>query len=188
MPTSSYDFNDVTDGFLTFTGSNDPYPTIHVDETDVGDTIPFTAFQRQPVAVDGPEMGMQWSAFAATVFGPTGSMTLTFTYDVISNAPGQLITSFNSLYVIDVATLGTGMTAVQNVFDQQGNLIGTQTYTYGGPAPAEVVLLQGQTSISVTLTIVETVASDSFDAAIDMSLIQQTFGTTPAALLCTIGD
>ncbi len=68
MPTSSYNFNDVTDGILTFTGSNDPFATIHVEETDVGDTLPFTAFQRQPVAVAGPEMGMEWSAFAATVY------------------------------------------------------------------------------------------------------------------------
>ena len=188
MPASSYDFNNVTDGFLTFTGSNSPYATIHVDETDVGDTIPFTAFQRQPVAVAGPEMGMEWSAFAATVFGPNGSMTLTFSYDVVSGTPGQLITSFNSLYVVDVATLGVGMTAVEDVYDQQGNLIGTQTYTYGGPVPADVVFLQGQESISVVLTIVETVASDSFDATIDMSLIRQTFGTTSASQLCTIGD
>ena len=133
-------------------------------------------------------MGIEWSAFAATVYGPVGSMTLTFSYDVVSGAPGQLITSFNSLYVVDVATLGTGMTAIENVFDQQGNLIGTQTYTYGSPIPAAVTFLQGQESISVVLTIVETVVSDSFDSAIDMSFIRQTFGTTAADQLCTIGD
>ena len=115
-------------------------------------------------------------------------MTLTFTYDVVSGAPGQLITSFNSLYIVDVATPGTGMTAIENVYDQQGNLIGTQTYTYGSPIPAPVTFLQGQESISVVLTIVETVTSDTFDATIDMSLIRQTFGTTAADQLCTIGD
>ena len=181
-------FSDVTDGVLTFTGSNDPIANIYVSETDTGDTIPFVAFKRQPIAVDGPATGMQWSAFAATVFGPSGSMELNFVYDVVSNTPGQLITSFDTLYVVDVATLGTGMTAVQTVYDTQGNLIGTQTYVFGGPAPAPVQFVQGHMSVSVRLTIIETVESESPDSMIDMSLIQQTFGTTSTTQLCTIGD
>jgi len=183
MPTYTQSWSPVTDGILSFTN-------IELVEVDVGITVPFVDTASQPIALSGAENGMQWGGFGALTFGAGSSQTLTFDYDVTSSSGTDFISSIDSLYVIDLL-LGesANLIATANVYDLDGNLIGSQVYTHGGPAAPAVSFVQAQAAVHVTLTISSFIdVTDTTNSAIDLSVIQQSFGTTNVDQLCSIGD
>ena len=183
MPTYTQSWSPVTDGILSFTN-------IELVEVDVGITVPFVDTASQPIALSGAENGMQWGGFGALTFGAGSSQTLTFDYDVTSSSGTDFISSIDSLYVIDLL-LGesANLIATANVYDLDGNLIGSQVYTHGGPAAPAVSFVQAQSAVHVTLTISSFIdVTDTTNSAIDLSVIQQSFGTTNVDQLCSIGD
>ena len=183
MPTYTQSWSPVTDGILSFTN-------IELVEVDVGITVPFVDTASQPIALSGAENGMQWGGFGALTFGAGSSQTLTFDYDVTSSSGTDFISSIDSLYVIDLL-LGesANLVATANVYDLDGNLIGSQVYTHGGPAAPAVSFVQAQAAVHVTLTISSFIdVTDTTNSAIDLSVIQQSFGTTNVDQLCSIGD
>ena len=181
-------FNNVTDSSLLFTN-------IGVYEADLGNTAdPSTSFitsAPEPLGVPGSlTLGMQWTLFSARLSGANSQKTLDFSYDVTNTDANQLITSFNSLYNVDIFNgPGVSMTAVERVYDMDGNLLGSQTFVKGLANPAAVTFAQGHQQIRVTLSIIEAIdATGDATSVVDMSLIRQTFSSTPLNQLCTIGD
>jgi protocatechuate 3,4-dioxygenase beta subunit len=183
-------FNDVTDSSLLFTN-------IGVYEADIGNLAnaggasSFVISAPEPVGAPGSlTTGMQWTTFSSRVTGANSQKTLEFEYNATNTNSSQLITSFNSLYTVDLFSgPGVSVTAIERVYDTQGNLLGTQTYIKGQPNPAAVTLVQGQQQVRVTLSIIEAIdGTGDNTSAIDMSLIRQTFISTPVTQLCTIGD
>jgi protocatechuate 3,4-dioxygenase beta subunit len=173
-------YNDVTDDGLTFSN-------ITVTETNVGTTSPFIPQISDPSAIDGPEAGFYWAAFRALVYGPGSEQEISLSYTATADNPGEMIASFDSLYVVDLMIgLDIGLTAIEEVRDLNGSLLATQTYTLGGPFPGPVQLVQAQQAVNVTLTFTQT--TGAVGAFIDTSKIQQTFGVVSTDQLCSIGD
>ncbi len=183
MPTYTEFWSPVTDGILYFSN-------IGVVEVDTGSTLPFVDTAGQPIAVAGATTGIEWGGFSALVAGAGSSQVLTFDYDVTSLSGGDMISSIDSLYVVDLV-LGSGasLVATANVYNLTGDLIATQTFVNGGPASSGVAFTQAQAGVHVTLTISMSIAADdTTSSAIDLSAIRQSFGTTSVDQLCSIGD
>ena len=129
MPTYTQSWSPVTDGILTFTN-------ISVAEVTAGNVDSFVLTSSAPVAASGPDQGIQWNGFSTLTYGAESTQTLTFNYDVTSGSGTDLISSINSQYVIDLL-FGTNahLVATANVYDNLGNLIGSQYYSSDGVYP-----------------------------------------------------
>ena len=189
MPTSSMNFANLSVGNLLFTN-------ILVNETDIGTVTPFlTSAPFEVPYVDGfGQSGINFAAFNAGVTGRNSSETLVFTYNVGSNDPTKLIGSLSASYQIDLfsgpnAALNDTFTAVEQAFDSHGNLLASQTITASSANTAPIYFTQAQASITVKLTVTMAVGSGgNATSAVDISGIQQNFGTVDSSQLCSIGD
>lgn len=183
MPTYTEYWSPVTDGILSFTN-------IGVVEVDTGTVLSFVDTAGQPIAIAGSTMGIEWGGFSGLVAGAGSSQVLTFDYDVASLSGSDMITSIDSLYVVDLL-LGSSasLVATANVYNLSGDLIASQTYTHGGAPTSAVSFVQAQAGVHVTLTVTMSVAADdTTSSAIDLSVLRQSFGTTNVDQLCSIGD
>ena len=182
MPTYTQSWSPVTDGLLTFTN-------ISVNEVNVGSVEAFVATASQPTIASGTEHGIQWNGFSTLTYGAESSQTLTFNYDVTSASGTELISSINSQYVIDTL-FGTNahLVATANVYNLNGDLIGSQYYSSDGVYPPASTFIQAQQAVHVTVTISQFIDAGDTDSAISASVFRQTFGMTNADQLCSIGD
>ncbi len=183
--TSSKSYANVTNGDLTFSG-------ITVNETDVinGSSVlnSFTSNDVSPAPdTVGSEIGMSWSAFSMLV-GSDGSgvrQTVDLAYNV-STSGADYITAIDSIYAIDEQAGDGTFTAVENIYDSNNDLLGTQTFVSGAPAPAPTQLTTGVQNAHVTLQVTET--ANSSGSLISASILAQLFTETPATALAALGD
>ena len=186
--TSNKLFSNLVDGDLTFTN-------ISVDETDVfSDTsgvTSFTANSGNPADyLAGVLTGMSWSGVALEAYsdaaGDPSTQTLTFSYDVSVSNSGEFITAIDSSYAIDLL-LGNGeLVAVESIYDTNGDLLGTQTFSTGAAAPAPTQLSMGVQNAVVSLQLTLTASSPNAD--VEASIISQAFAQTAGSALASIGD
>ena len=186
--TSNKLFANLTDGDLDFTN-------ISVDETDVfsgtSGVTSFTANSGNPADyLAGTETGMSWSGVALEAYadaaGDASTQTLSFSYDVSVSGSGDFITSINSSYAIDLLLGNAELVAVESIYDTNGDLLGTQTYSSGAAAPAATQLSMGVQSAVVSLQLTLTASSPNAD--VEASIISQGFGQTAGTALASIGD
>lgn len=186
--TSNKLFASLTDGDLDFTD-------ISVAETDVfsgtSGVTSFTANSGNPADyLAGAETGMSWSGVALEAYadaaGDPSSQTLTFSYDVAVSSTSEFITAIDSSYAIDLL-LGNGqLVAVESIYDTNGDLLGTQTYSSESAAPAPNQLSMGVQNAVVSLQLTLTASSPNAD--VEASIISQAFAQTAGAALASIGD
>ncbi len=166
MPTYTQSWSPVTDGLLTFTN-------ISVNEVNVGSVEAFVATASQPTIASGTEHGIQWNGFSTLTYGAESSQTLTFNYDVTSASGTELISSINSQYVIDTL-FGTNahLVATANVYNLNGDLIGSQYYSSDGVYPPASTFIQAQQAVHVTVTISQFIDAGDTDSAISASVFR----------------
>ena len=184
MPTSLVNYGSVASDGLSLTD-------INVSEIDTGS---YTSFNGSGPVVfgitSGAYAGVDFAAFDSTITGAGSSESLTFTFNV-SAATGDVISAMSALYLVDqFAGAGTSLTATESAYDTSGNLLGTQSFTYGQTAAGPVTLATAQQTVNVTLTLTESIsAAGSAASAVSMSGLEALFAQTAAPVnTASIGD
>ena len=101
--TTSYTFQNLTSGDLSFTG-------ITSVESDYGTFVSFTDTAPDPAnpLSNLGELGFGWTGgYEALISGPSSGSTFTISYNVTDNDPTQAITSIQQLYVVN-SLIGPG--------------------------------------------------------------------------------
>jgi 5-hydroxyisourate hydrolase-like protein (transthyretin family) len=173
----------VTSGDLSFTNNT-------LTETDVGTVNSFYLDTPVITALTGTGYaGLEYTGFQAGAFGGGSSTTFTVSSDVtVTNSAA--ITALQALLLPD-SLVGPGelVTATETAYDSSGNLVGTATWTSATNTSTPVVLGAGYQNLTVDLTVTATVASGSpTTAQVDISEIEQLFGTTPLTSMAVLGD
>ncbi|MEA2769670.1 MAG: serine-aspartate repeat-containing protein, partial [Acetobacteraceae bacterium] len=175
---------------LTYDGLS--FTNIGVTETDIGIVAPFTLYPGQFQGVGTPTgAGLSWGAVNAGAYYAGSSEVLNFNYTVSSTSSSTLIDSIGQIYVTDsFSGPGITLTAVENVYDTAGDLIGTETFIGGVANPAVVMLTQAEQTVNVTITLTMAIdATGTSASGVSISTIQQTFGTIAAPpQTASIGD
>jgi len=186
--TSNKSFANLANGDLNFAN-------ISADETDVfsgtSGVTSFTANSGDPSDyVAGSETGMSWSGVAVEAYsdatGDPSTQTLNISYDVSVSNSAEFITAIDSSYAVDLQVGNGQLVAVESIYDTNGDLLGTQTFTSGAAAPAPTQLSMGVQNAVVALQLTLTASSPNAD--IEASIISQAFAQTAGTALATLGD
>ena len=176
--------NPITYDGLSFTN-------IDITETDSGATASFTTFPGLATGVTTPYgTALEWGGVNAGVYEANSSEVVNFNYTVSSTSASALIDTIGQLYTADVFSgPGVSLTAVENIYDTSGNLIGTDTYTMGATNLPTITLSTPEQAVNVQLTLTMSIGSTGTNASVVViSALQQSFGTIAAPATASIGD
>src|ERR1700679_84788 len=146
--------NPITYGGLSFTN-------IGITEADNGAAASFTTFPGLAIGVTTPYgTSLAWGGVNAGVYGANSSEVVNFDYTVSSSSPSTLTDAVGQLYTADVFSgPGVSLTAVENVYDTSGNLIGTDTYTMGQTNLPTIALSTPEQTVNVQVTLTMSIGS-----------------------------